>query len=420
MNLIDEIKRLAHAQREEVIEWRRWMHRHPELSQEEYGTMEFVAERLRSFGLEPRTGIGRTGCMAMLEGGGRKSEVGGRPYTVALRADYDALPITECTGLPFASENPGVMHACGHDMHTCSLLGAAKILCQLRDRLAGDVMFIFEPSEEKYPGGARMMMEDGLFDEVLPDEIYAFHCLPEMDCGRVGMRKGRYMASTDELYWTIQGRGGHGATPHLNIDPILVASHIVIALQQVVSRNAAPMMPTVLTIGKIEDVGGRTNITPETVKMQGIIRTFDPQWRLDAHEKIRRISTGVAEAMGAACDLFIDYGYPPVINDDACTQQVHDNACAFLGKENVEWLDLRMTSEDFSFYQQRIPSCYFRIGIHEPGTPFSNLHRANLIVDERSLELANGLIAYNAMMALEKRIKNEEGRVKKEELRIKN
>ena len=402
MDLKDTIKRLAHEQRDEVIEWRRWMHRHPELSQEEYGTMAFVAERLTEMGLEPRTGIGRTGVMAMLRGAVEPDS-----YCVALRADYDALPITEATGLDFASENPGVMHACGHDMHTCSLLGAVKILVQLRDQIRGSLMFIFEPSEEKYPGGARMMMEDGLFDEVLPNEIYSFHCLPEMDCGKVGMRKGRYMASTDELYWTVTGRGGHGATPHLNVDPIVGASHIVIALQQVVSRNAPPMMPTVLTIGKIEDVGGRTNITPETVKMQGIIRTFDPQWRLDAHERIRKISCGVAEAMGADCDLFIDYGYPPVINDDACTQQVHDNAVAFLGADNVEWLDLRMTAEDFAFYQQKIPSCYFRVGIHIPGTSFSNLHRPNLIVDERSLELANGLVAYNALMALNNRIKKQ-------------
>lgn len=401
-NLIDTIKQMAAAQHEEVVGWRRWMHRHPELSQEEYGTMAFVAERLTEMGLEPRTGIGRTGVMAMLRGAVEPDS-----YCVALRADYDALPITEATGLDFASENPGVMHACGHDMHTCSLLGAVKILVQLRDQIRGSLMFIFEPSEEKYPGGARMMMEDGLFDEVLPNEIYSFHCLPEMDCGKVGMRKGRYMASTDELYWTVTGRGGHGATPHLNVDPIVVASHIVIALQQVVSRNAPPMMPTVLTIGKIEDVGGRTNITPETVKMQGIIRTFDPQWRLDAHERIRKISCGVAEAMGADCDLFIDYGYPPVINDDACTQQVHDNAVDFLGADNVEWLDLRMTAEDFAFYQQKIPSCYFRVGIHIPGTPFSNLHRPNLIVDERSLELANGLVAYNALMALNNRIKKQ-------------
>ncbi len=397
--MIDKIKQLAHAQREEVIEWRRWMHRHPDLSQEEYGTMEFVAERLRQMGLEPKTGIGKTGTMAMLRGKDPDS------YCVALRSDYDALPITECTGLPFASEKPGVMHACGHDMHTCSLLGAAKILTQLKDSFSGSIMFIFEPSEEKYPGGARMMMDDGLFDEVMPNEIYSFHCLPEMDYGHVGMKKGRYMASTDELYWTVKGVGGHGATPHLSVDPIVVASHIVIALQQIVSRNAAPMMPTVLTIGKMQEVGGRTNIIPETVKMEGIIRTFDPQWRLEAHEKIRKISTGVAEAMGARCDLFIDYGYPPVINDDECTQQVYDNACKFLGEENVEWLDLRMTAEDFAFYQQKIPSCYFRIGIHEPGTPFSNLHRPNLIVDERSLELANGLVAYNAITALKNRIK---------------
>lgn len=399
--LIEEIKRSAHAQREEVIQWRRWMHRHPELSQEEYGTMAFVAERLREMGLEPKTGIGKTGVMAMLRGG-----LDPDSYCVALRADYDALPITECTGLEFSSENPGVMHACGHDMHTCSLLGAAKILTQMKERLCGSLMFIFEPSEEKYPGGARMMMDDGLFDEVTPQEIYSFHCLPEMDCGRIGMRKGKYMASTDELYWTVKGKGGHGATPHLSVDPILVASHIVVALQQVVSRNAAPMMPTVLTIGKMEAIGGRTNIIPDTVKMEGIIRSFDERWRMESHEKIRKISCGVAEAMGAECDLFIDYGYPFVVNDDACTQQVYDNACAFVGEDKVDWLDLRMTSEDFAFFAQKIPACYFRIGIHEPGTPFSNLHRPNLVVDERSLELASGFVAYNAIMALDNRIKS--------------
>lgn len=394
-NIIETIKQLSHAQRDEVVGWRRWMHRHPELSQQEYGTMAFVAECLRDMGLTPKTGIGKTGVMAMVRG---DHDPDG--YCVALRADYDALPITECTGLDFASENPGVMHACGHDMHTTSLLGAAKILCQLRHEMHGSVMLIFEPSEEMYPGGARMMMDDGLFNEVMPNEIYSFHCLPEMDFGHVGMKKGKYMASTDELYWTVKGKGGHGATPHLNVDPVVVAAHIVVSLQQVVSRNAAPMMPTVLTIGKIEDVGGRTNITPEEVKMEGIIRSFDPDWRLRTHELIRRISCGVAEAMGAECDLFIDEGYPPVINDDACTQDVYDNACRYLGKENVEWLDLRMTAEDFAFYQQKIPSCYFRVGIHEPGTPFSNLHRPNLMVDERSLELAGGLVAYNAIMAL--------------------
>lgn len=395
----EKIKRLAQENAEEIIGYRRWLHQHPELSQQEVGTMNFVAEKLRSFGLEPRTGIGKTGCMAMIRGGQDPDS-----YCVALRADYDALPITEATGLPFASQNPGVMHACGHDMHTSSLLGAAKILSQIKDHLRGSVMVIFEPSEELYPGGARMMMDDGLFDEVVPNEIYSFHCLPEMDYGKVGMRKGKYMASTDELYWTVKGVGGHGATPHLSVDPILIASHIVVALQQLVSRNASPMMPTTLSFGKF--IGsGRTNIIPDEVKMEGIIRTFDEQWRLECHEKIRKISCGIAESMGGECDLFIDYGYPYVFNDDACTQQVYDNAVDYLGKEKVEWLDMRMTAEDFAFFAQKIPACYFRVGIHIPDTPFCNLHRPNLMVDERSIELASGLEAYNVWKALENRIK---------------
>ncbi len=397
--MIDTIKNLAKANSAAVTEWRRWLHRHPELSQEEYGTMAFVADRLREMGLAPRVGIGKTGVAALLRGG-----IAPDDYCVALRADYDALPIAEATGLPFASENPGVMHACGHDMHTSSLLGAAKILTAIREQLCGSILFIFEPSEEKYPGGARMMMDDGLFDEVMPNEIYSFHCLPEMDCGKIGMKKGRYMASTDELYWTVKGCGGHGATPHLSTDPILIASHIVVALQQIVSRNAAPMMPTVLSFGKINGEG-RTNIIPDEVKMEGIIRTFDPQWRLDCHEKIRRISCGIAESMGGECDLFIDYGYPPVINDDDCTQQAHDNGVAYLGAENVEWLELRMTAEDFAFFGQKIPSCYFRVGIHTPGTPLCNLHRPNLMVDESSIETASGFVAYNAFCALQKRVK---------------
>lgn len=391
--MINQIKSLAARFNPDIVEWRRWLHQHPELSQQEHGTMAYVAERLRSFGLEPRTGIGGTGCMAFIRGG-----IDPDSRCIALRADYDALPLNEDTGLPYASENPGVMHACGHDMHTASLLGAARILCELREQLRGTIMLIFEPSEELYPGGARMMMDDGLFDERMPDEIYAFHCLPELDCGYVGMRKGKYMASTDELYWTVKGRGGHGATPHLSVDPILIASHIVVALQQLVSRNASPMMPTTLSFGKING-NGRTNIIPDEVKMEGIIRTFDEQWRLECHERIRRMSEGIAESMGGSCDLFIDYGYPYVFNDDACTQHVHDNAVDYLGADKVQWLDMRMTAEDFAFFAQKIPACYFRIGVHVPGTPFSNLHRPNLIIDERSLGLAAGFVAYNAAQA---------------------
>ncbi|MBR1643815.1 MAG: amidohydrolase [Bacteroidales bacterium] len=392
--MIDRIKQLAHEYATEMIAWRRHLHRHPELSQQEHETMAYVASRLREFGLTPREGVGGTGVCALLRGAVEPDS-----RCIGLRADYDALPLTEATGLDFASQNEGVMHACGHDMHTASLLGAAKILCTLRDKLRGSVLLVFEPSEEMYPGGARMMMDDGLFDEVTPDEMYAFHCLPEMDCGRVGMRKGKYMASTDELYWTVKGKGGHGATPHLAVDPILIAAHIVVALQQVVSRNASPLMPTTLSFGKING-NGRTNIIPDEVKMEGIIRTFDETWRLQAHDTIRRISTGIAESMGGQCDLFIDYGYPYVVNDDRCTQHVFDNASRYIGADKVDWIDMRMTAEDFAFFAQKIPSCYFRVGIHTPGTPYSNLHRPDLMVDERSLELAAGLMAYNAYMRL--------------------
>lgn len=395
----DKIKELAKQNYAEVVALRRWLHQHPELSQQEYGTMTFVADRLRDMGLEPRTGVGKTGCMAMIRGG-----IDPDSYCVGLRADYDALPIEENTGLPFASENKGVMHACGHDMHTASLLGAAKILCSIREQLHGSVMLVFEPSEEMYPGGARMMMEDGLFDEVTPDEMYAFHCMPEMECGRIGMKKGLYWASTDELYWTVKGKGGHGAMPHKAVDPILIASHIVVALQQIVSRNASPMMPTTLSFGRFLGEG-RTNIIPDEVKMEGIIRTFDPEWRLEAHDKIRKISSAIAEGMGGECDLFIDYGYPVVKNDEACTQQVYDSATAYLGEDKVDWLEMQMTAEDFAFFAQKIPSCYYRIGIHVPDTPFCNLHRPDLMVDERSLELASGFIAFNTVNALNNHIK---------------
>lgn len=396
--MIDTIKHLAEEYFDEIVEIRRHLHRNPELSQEEFGTMQYVADKLRGFGLSPRTGIGKTGVMAMIEGRNPKS------YCVALRADYDALPLEECTGLPFASKNKGVMHACGHDMHTSSLLGAAKILTTMKDRFEGSVMLIFQPSEEKYPGGAFMMMEDGVFSERTPNEIYAFHCLPEMECGRIGMRKGKYMASTDELYLTVKGKGGHGGTPNLDIDPIVIASHIIVAMQQIVSRNADPTMPTILSFGKMVGLG-RTNIIPDEVKIEGTIRTFDEKWRLDAHQRITSIAKGLAESMGGSCDVFIDFGYPYVFNDDDCTQRTHDNGVEYFGAENVDWLNLRMTAEDFAFFAQKIPACYYRIGVHIKDTPITNLHRPNLMIDENSIRNAMGFIAFNAMKALESKSK---------------
>ena len=396
--MINKIKLLAERYYAEIIEARRYLHRHPELSQQEFGTMEYVADKLRSFGIEPRVGVAKTGVSAIIKGNNPDS------YCVALRADYDALPIKECTGLAFSSENDGVMHACGHDMHTASLLGAAKILADIKNEIEGSVMLIFQPSEEMYPGGAYMMMEDGLFSEVVPDEIFAFHCLPEMDCGRIGMKKGKYMASTDELYLTVKGRGGHGGTPNLNIDPIVIASNVIVAMQQIVSRNADPMMPTILSFGKMMGEG-RTNIIPDEVKIEGTIRTFSEEWRLEAHKRITSIAQGVAEGMGGSCDVFIDFGYPYLVNDDDTTQNTFDNGVEYFGDSKVEWLEQRMTAEDFAFFAQKISACYFRVGTHIKDTPITNLHRPNLMIDEKSIEYAMGFMAYNAVKALEKKIK---------------
>ena len=396
--MINKIKLLAERYYTEIIEARRYLHQHPELSQQEFGTMEYVANKLRSFGIEPRVGVAKTGVSAIIKGNNPDS------YCVALRADYDALPIKECTGLAFSSENDGVMHACGHDMHTASLLGAAKILADIKNEIEGSVMLIFQPSEEMYPGGAYMMMEDGLFSEVMPDEIFAFHCLPEMDCGRIGMKKGKYMASTDELYLTVKGRGGHGGTPNLNIDPIVIASNVIVAMQQIVSRNADPMMPTILSFGKMMGEG-RTNIIPDEVKIEGTIRTFSEEWRLEAHKRITSIAQGVAEGMGGSCDVFIDFGYPYLVNDDDTTQNTFDNGVEYFGDSKVEWLEQRMTAEDFAFFAQKIPAGYFRVGTHIKDTPITNLHRPNLMIDEKSIEYAMGFMAYNAVKALEKKIK---------------
>ena len=396
--MINKIKLLAERYYTEIIEARRYLHQHPELSQQEFGTMEYVANKLRSFGIEPRVGVAKTGVSAIIKG------INPDSYCVALRADYDALPIKECTGLAFSSENDGVMHACGHDMHTASLLGAAKILADIKNEIEGSVMLIFQPSEEMYPGGAYMMMEDGLFSEVMPDEIFAFHCLPEMDCGRIGMKKGKYMASTDELYLTVKGRGGHGGTPNLNIDPIVIASNVIVAMQQIVSRNADPMMPTILSFGKMMGEG-RTNIIPDEVKIEGTIRTFSEEWRLEAHKRITSIAQGVAEGMGGSCDVFIDFGYPYLVNDDDTTQNTFDNGVEYFGDSKVEWLEQRMTAEDFAFFAQKIPACYFRVGTHIKDTPITNLHRPNLMIDEKSIEYAMGFMAYNAVKALEKKIK---------------
>jgi len=394
-HLKDKIAKLALESHQTTIVWRRHLHQHPELSTEEHQTAAFVAARLTEMKIPFIKGIAGTGIVAHIKG--RHSS--GR--LVALRADMDALPITEENDVPYKSLNPGVMHACGHDVHTSSLLAAAGILQQVRDNFGGTIRLIFQPSEEKYPGGALMMIREGVLENPQPEAIFGQHVLPDLDAGMVGMKPGQYMASTDEIYLTVKGKGGHGATPEKNIDPVLIASHIVVALQQIVSRNASPTIPTVISFGKFT-ANGRTNIIPSEACLEGTIRTFSEEWRAEAHRIITRIAKGTAQAMGGDCEVFIDKGYPFLVNNPALTAKAKSWATDFLGKEKVVDLDLRMTAEDFAYYSQQIPGCFYRLGVrNEARGIIHGLHNSRFDADESSLITGPGLMAWMAVKSLE-------------------
>jgi amidohydrolase len=389
-----EIKELAGRFSNEMIGIRRYLHQHPELSTEEHNTAAFIALRLGEWGIPCKTGIGGTGVVGMIVGGRAVGPV------VALRADMDALPIGEENEVPFRSVNPGVMHACGHDVHMACLLGAARILNQLKDRLQGGVKLIFQPSEERYPGGAIAMIRDGVLENPRPDWIIGQHVYPELDAGMAGMRAGYYMAATDEIYLTVLGKGGHAATPHKVIDPILIASHIVIALQQIVSRHALPTQPTVISFGRLI-ADGRTNIIPDKARLEGIMRTFDETWRTEVKEKINRFARDTARAMGGDCEVKIDQGYPALYNDPELTGKVWLAAQEYLGPENVKEMDMRMTAEDFSYYAREIPGCFIRLGVRNEGKGItSNLHTSTFNADEISIETGMGLLAQIAVKKL--------------------
>ena len=393
-HLIDEIKRLAEENHKEVVDLRRQIHSNPELAFEEHETAGLVSTFLQSQGISHQTGVAKTGVVAIIRGRNPESR------TVALRADMDALPIQEKNEVEYRSKNEGRMHACGHDVHTSCLLGAAKILHHLRDQFDGSVKLIFHPSEEKYPGGAKVMIEEGVLENPAPAVILGQHVFPELDAGKVGMKSGKYMASTDEIFITVRGKGGHGAIPHKNTDPVLIASHLVIALQQIVSRNANPAMPTVLSFGKFI-ANGQTNIIPDEVKLAGIMRTFDEGWRAEMKARITSLATELTKSMGGSCEVFIDQGYPFLVNDDQATERARKHAIEFLGKDNVVDLELRTTAEDFAYYSQRIPGCFYRLGTrNEEAGITSNLHTATFDVDEESLKTGMGLMAWLAVNEL--------------------
>ncbi|MFC2100382.1 M20 family metallopeptidase [Bacteroidota bacterium] len=386
----ERIKKLSSEYLNEMIRVRRHFHKHPELAFEEFKTAKFIEARLKASGVPFQSGVAKTGIVALIEGTNPSSSC------TAIRADMDALPISEMNDIEYKSVNTGVMHACGHDVHMTCLLGAAEILQKIRNDFRGTIKLIFQPSEEKYPGGAITMINEGVLEDPKPSTIFGQHVLPTLESGKIGLRGGKYMASTDEVFLTVKGKGGHAATPELNIDPITISAAIINSLQHIVSRSAPPNIPTVLSFGRI--IGdGHSNIIPDEVTIDGTFRTYDEKWRAEGHRKIRSMANSIAESMGAICDVFIDKGYPFLVNDEKVTQKTKELAINYLGSENVIDLEMRMTGEDFAYFSQRVPSCFYRLGIrNEELGIISNLHTSDFNIDENSIETGMGLMAWIA------------------------
>lgn len=394
MGLLETIKSLSGQYSAEVVEARRHLHENPELSYEEHNTVRFVKEKLESFGINIKEEVATTGLIAEIQGRnpGKKS--------IALRADMDALPITETSNVPYKSKVAGVMHACGHDVHTASLLGTAKILHSIRDQFEGTVRLLFQPGEEKTPGGASYMIRDGALKNPQPSGIIGQHVFPLLPVGKIGFREGMYMASCDEIYLKVIGKGGHAAAPDLAVDPILIASHIIIALQQVVSRNASPRQPTVLSFGNI--VGkGATNIIPNEVNIAGTFRAMNEEWRASALEKIKKMAESIAEGMGGKCEVEISKGYPYLENNPELTRRIRSAAATYVGQENVVDIDITLAAEDFSYYSQVIPASFYRLGTANPAKGITSyVHTPTFDIDEDALKIGPGLMAWMAINEL--------------------
>lgn len=393
MILKAEISQLAIDIHETVINNRRHLHAHPELSFQEYNTSAFVKARLDEMNISWKS-IANTGVVAVIQGELPSEKV------VALRADMDALPITETNEVPYASQNKGVMHACGHDAHTSSLLGTAMILQSLKSKFGGTVKLIFQPAEEKLPGGASLMIKEGVLENPVPDYVIGQHVMPTIPYGKIGIKKGKLMASMDELLVTVHGKGGHGAQPHQNIDPVLIAAHIIVALQQIVSRMANPNNPTVLSFGKII-ADGAVNVIPNQVYMEGTFRTLNETWRNEAHVQMKKMAEGVAGSMGGSCSFTINRGYPFLINEEQLTEAVSIFAAEYIGRDNIVDLDIWMASEDFAYYSQVTDCCFYFLGIANAEKNISSsLHTPAFNIDENALALSTGLMAYIAIRQL--------------------
>jgi amidohydrolase len=388
-----QIQDLAKNIFNDVVANRRHLHSHPELSFHEVETSAFVAGKLDELGIE-YIKMADTGLVGLIKGD--------RPSTnvIALRADMDALPITEANEVPYKSQNNGVMHACGHDVHTSSLLGVAKILTSLKSEFGGTVKLIFQPAEEKLPGGASIMIKEGVLENPKPQAVIGQHVMPLIDAGKVGFRSGQYMASTDELYVTVTGKGGHAAQPQQNVDPVIITAHILTALQQIVSRFSDPKTSCVLSFGKVI-ANGATNVIPNEVKLEGTFRALDETWRAEAHEKMIKMAKGIAESMGATCDFNIVKGYPFLTNEPKLTAATRGFAEDYLGAENVLDLDIWMAGEDFAYYTQVANACFYRLGTRNESRGItSSVHTPTFDIEETALETSVGLMAYIAVKQL--------------------
>jgi len=391
--MIDQIKKIASKHLAETIKSRRFLHQNPELSFKEYNTSEYIQSILTKNKIPFTNGHVETGIIATIEGENPMD------HEVLLRADMDALPVLEENKVDYCSINKGKMHACGHDVHSASLIGTALILNELKSNFNGTIKLVFQPGEEKIPGGAKLMIKEGLLQNN-PQACIAQHVYPDLPTGKVGFRSGTYMASADEIYVTIKGKGGHAALPHLLNDPILMASQIVTNLQQIVSRYNKPDNPSVLSFGYVK-ADGETNIIPDIVTLKGTFRTFDETWRFKAHNKMKEIAYSICAAAGGSCDFDIKVGYPFLVNDENTTKLSKEAAQKFLGVENVVDLDLRMTSEDFAFISQKSPSCFYRLGTGD-GKSIRRLHTSTFDIDEKCLSISSGLMAYIALKQIVK------------------
>ena len=396
--LLQTIKDLSAQLGPSTVAHRRHLHAHPELSFAEWETAKYVEAELRKLGLEPQR-LAKTGFVVDISG----TKPGSDPASkvVALRADMDALPIEEANDVPYKSTVAGTMHACGHDAHTASLLGTASILQSVREHFGGTVRLLFQPGEEKLPGGATLMLAEGALKRPNLQSIIGQHVMPFLPAGTLGFREGMYMASTDELYVRVIGKGGHGAMPERCIDPVLIACHMIVALQSLVSRMASPKIPSVLSFGRVI-ANGITNVIPNEVYMEGTFRTLDEAWRAEAHTRILKMANGIAESMGGRCEFRIEKGYPHLKNDVEVTKRIRQRATEYVGAENIVELDQWMAAEDFAYYTHEAPGSFYRLGTGnvERGIT-SGVHTPTFDIDEAALEFSPGVMAWMAIGELE-------------------